>query len=101
MNNLVGTEPSGDVDTGDAATAVNMLAVEDAAQWNTFVIDIAAGGAGTHVVTVSANGGAAESFEVTTGSGLEADGAYITIGSSGTGGITAFDVDYLSVKQEP
>jgi hypothetical protein len=101
MNNLVGAEPSGDVDTGDAATAVNMLAIEDASQWNTFVIDIAAGGSGTHVVTVSANGGAAESFDVTVGSGTEAESPYITIGSSGTGGITAFDVDYLSVKQNP
>jgi hypothetical protein len=97
MNNLVGTEPSGDVDTGDTPE-MNAAAVEDAAQWNTFVIDIVAGGAGTHVVSVSVNGGVAESFEVTTGSGLEADGPFITIGSSGTGGITAFDVDYLKVS---
>jgi hypothetical protein len=62
------------------------------------VIDIVAGGAGTHVVTVSANGGAAESFDVTLGSDMEADGPFITIGSSGTGGITAFDVDYLEVS---
>jgi hypothetical protein len=100
MNSLVGTEPTSDVDTGDAASAVavNMMAIEDATQWNTFVIDIAAGGAGTHVVTISANGGEAQSFDVTLGSDLEADGPYITIGSSGTGGITAFDVDYLSVS---
>jgi hypothetical protein len=98
MNNLVGTEPSGDVDSGDAATAANSMVIDDATQWNTFVIDIAAGGAGTHIVTVSANGGAAESFEVTTGGGLEAEGPFIAIGSSGTGGITAFDVDYLSVS---
>ena len=98
MNNLVGAEPSGDVDTGEAATAVNMLAIEDAAQWNTFVIDIVAGGAGTHVVTVSANGGPAESFDVTVGNGTETGGPYIVIGSSGTGGITAFDVDYLEVS---
>jgi hypothetical protein len=100
MNSLVGTEPTGDVDTQDAAAAValNMMVVDDAIQWNTFVIDIVAGGAGTHVVTVSANGGPAESFDVTLGSDLEADGPYITIGSSGTGGITAFDVDYLSVS---
>jgi hypothetical protein len=100
MNNLVGTETTSDVDTQDAAAAVamNMMAVDDATQWNTFVIDIVAGGAGTHIVTVSANGGPAESFDVTLGSDLEADGPYITIGSSGTGGITAFDVDYLSVS---
>jgi hypothetical protein len=99
MNSLVGTEPTSDVDTGDAANAValNMMPIEDASQWNTFVIDIVAGGAGTHVVTVSANGGPAESFDVTLGSDMEADGPFIAIGSSGTGGITAFDVDYLSV----
>ncbi|MCP4607343.1 MAG: LamG domain-containing protein, partial [Planctomycetes bacterium] len=100
MNNLVGAEPSGDVDTGDAANAValNMMAIDDASQWNTFVIDIVAGGAGTHIVTVSANGGEAESFDVTAGNSLEADAPFIAIGSSGTGGITAFDVDSLSVS---
>jgi len=99
MNSLVGTEPTSDVDTEDAANAValNMMAIDDATQWNTFVIDIVAGGAGTHVVTVSANGGPAESFDVTLGSDMEADAPFIAIGSSGTGGITAFDVDYLSV----
>ncbi len=99
MNNLVGTEPSGDVDTDAAATAtaVNMLAIEDATQWNTFVIDIAPGGAGTHVVTISANGGPAQTFDVTMGGGTEKDVPYIAIGSSGTGGTTAFDVDYITV----
>ena len=99
MNNLVGTEPSDDVDTGDAAAvAVNMINVEDATQWNTFVIDIAASGSGTHVVTVSANGGAAQSFDVTAGTGAEKTNPFIAVGSSGTGGITAFDVDYLSIS---
>jgi hypothetical protein len=100
MNNLVGTEASGDVDTGDAAAAVamNMIAIDDATQWNTFTIDIAAGGAGTHIVTVSANGGPAESFEVTIGTDLENDTSSLLIGSSGTGGNTAFDVDYVSVQ---
>ncbi|MDT8301001.1 MAG: hypothetical protein RQ760_05910, partial [Sedimentisphaerales bacterium] len=96
MNNLVGTEPSGDVDTGEGD--LNAVAIDDASQWNTFVIDIVAGGAGTHVVTVSANGGAAESFDVTVGDGTEAEAPYIAIGSSGTGGITAFDVDSLSIS---
>ena len=77
---------------------MNMVAIEDATQWNTFVINIVAGGAGTHVVTVSANGGPAESFDVTEGVGTEGGSAYIAIGSSGTGGITAFDVDSLSVS---
>ncbi|HQA88274.1 MAG TPA: hypothetical protein PK316_01390, partial [Sedimentisphaerales bacterium] len=96
MNNLVGTEPSGDVDTGDAGVA-NVLAIADATAWNNIVIDIVAGGAGTHVVTVSVNGEAAQSFEVTAGTGTEKDYGYIAFGSSGTGAVTAFDVDYLSV----
>jgi hypothetical protein len=47
------------VDTGDAvaAVAMNMMVVDDVTHWNTFVIDIVAGGAGTHVVSVSVNGG--------------------------------------------
>lgn len=99
MNNLVANVPSGNVDTGEAATATNMLAIADATQWNTFVIDIAAGGAGTHTVSVSVNGGPAQSFEVTVGTDLEGTGSYITMGSSGTGGLTAFDVDYISVAR--
>jgi hypothetical protein len=101
MNSLVGAEASGDVDHSDAAaaTALNSLAIDDATAWNTFVIDIAAGGAGTHVVTISANGGEPVSFDVTAGSGTQGDANYITVGSSGTGGITAFDVDYISVAQ--
>jgi regulation of enolase protein 1 (concanavalin A-like superfamily) len=99
MNNLVGTEPTGDVDSGDAATAVNSLAIDDATAWNTFVINIAAGGAGTHVVTISANGGEPVSFDVTAGDGEEESYPYIAVGSSGTGGTTAFDVDYISVAK--
>ena len=98
MNNLVGAEPSGDVDTEDTADTIvakNWVAVDDVTQWNTFVVDIAAGGAGTHTVTVSVNGGAAETFDVTVGDGLEGDASYLALGSSGTGGITAFDVDYV------
>jgi len=98
MNNLVGDVPSADVDTGDTAVASNMIAVNDVTQWHTFTIDIAAGGAGTHIVSVSVDGGPAESFEVTTGDDPASDASHITIGSSGTGGITAFDVDYITVS---
>ncbi|MBN2131203.1 MAG: hypothetical protein JW741_17010, partial [Sedimentisphaerales bacterium] len=96
MNNLVGTEPSGDVDTGDAGVA-NVLAIDDATAWNDLVIDIVAGGSGTHVVTVSVNGAPAQSFDVTSGTGTEENYAYIAVGSSGTGPVTAFDVDYVTV----
>ncbi|UCD51975.1 MAG: hypothetical protein JSW27_04920, partial [Phycisphaerales bacterium] len=101
MNNLVGTAPTGDVDTEETAETImakNWLAVDDITQWNTFAVSIAAGGAGTHVVRVSVNDGPAQEFNVTVGDGLEGEGSYLAIGSSGTGGITAFDVDYLAFK---
>jgi hypothetical protein len=97
MNGLLGTEPSGDVDTDDAAAA-NLLPIADATAWNDLVIDIVAGGTGTHIVTVSVNGEEALSFDVTAGDGEEEDYSYIAVGSSGTGAVTAFDVDYLSVS---
>jgi hypothetical protein len=104
MNNLVGTEPTGDVDTSDvaAATAVNILPVPDVTQWNTFTITFEAGGAGTHIVSIWVNDdpSSLQKFDVTVGTGLEGNaggtypgGLYIAVGSSGTGGITAFDSD--------
>ena len=98
MNSLGGTEANEDtVDTDDGAIR-NVLAIDDATAWNTIVVDIAPGGAGTHIVTVSVNGGPAVSFDVTAGNRCDEDGNYIAIGSSGTGGITAFDVDYVMVS---
>ena len=102
MNSLGGTEANEDtVDTDDAdAGAIrNVLAIDDATVWNTVVVDIVAGGAGTHIVAVSVNGSPAELFEVTAGDRCDEDGNYIAIGSSGTGGITAFDVDYIKVSR--
>ncbi|MBW7992102.1 MAG: S8 family peptidase [Planctomycetes bacterium] len=106
MNNLVGSEPSENVDTGDSATAVNTIDVRDVTQWNTFVIYIFPGkgthivsdrAPGTHYVSVSVNNGPAEIFEVTVGTGIESENPYISIGSSGTPVMTAFDVDYFAV----
>jgi hypothetical protein len=99
MNGLGGTEANEDaVDTGDAGSIRNVLAIDDATAWNTVVVDIAPGGAGTHIVTVSVNGGPAVSFDVTAGNRCDENGNYIAIGSSGTSGITAFDVDYIKVS---
>jgi hypothetical protein len=97
VNGLLGAESSGDVDTGDAATP-NSIAIDDATAWNTITVDIAAGGAGTHVLTISINGGEAVSVDVTAGDALDGTNNYVAIGSSGTGGITAFDVDYVKVR---
>jgi len=99
MNNLVGTTSSGDVDTGVATAVANTMALADASQWNTIVVDIAAGGTGTHVVTVSVNGGAPQSFDVTAGTGIQGTVNYIALGSSGTGPYTAFDVDYFRINE--
>jgi hypothetical protein len=97
VNGLVGTEMSGDVDNGDSAT--NAVTIDDATAWNNVVVDIAAGGAGTHILTISVNGGDAVSVEVTTGDSMDGENDYIAIGSSGTGGTTAFDVDYIKVSR--
>ncbi len=101
MNNLVGDAPSGDVDTEDTADTIvgkNWIAVDDVTQWNTFTVGIAAGGAGTHIVAISVNGGPAQLFDVTAGDGLEGEGSYLAMGSSGTGAVAAFDVDYVAFK---
>jgi hypothetical protein len=97
VNGLLGTESSGDVDTGDAATP-NYIAIDDATDWNNVMVDIAAGGAGTHVLTISVNGGEAVSVDVTAGDALDGANNYVAIGSSGTSGTTAFDVDYIKVS---
>jgi hypothetical protein len=97
VNGLLGTEMSGDVDTGDAATP-NYIAIDDATAWNNVTVDIAAGGAGTHVLTISINGGDAVTIEVTAGDAMDGENNYVAIGSSGTGAVTAFDVDYIKVS---
>jgi len=95
VNGLVGTEMSGNVDTGDSET--NAVAIADATAWNTITVDIAAGGAGTHVLTICVNDECVD-VEVTTGDAMDGENNYVAIGSSGTGGITAFDVDYILVE---
>ncbi|MBW7992675.1 MAG: LamG domain-containing protein [Planctomycetes bacterium] len=77
----------------------NKVSVDDATQWNTFVIEIADSGSGKYSVSVSANGGDAQTFDVTPGTGVVEDGSYITIGSPDIAGrvATAFDVDYISI----
>jgi len=98
MNGLGGTEANEDtVDSDDEGAIANILPIADATAWNTVVVDIAAGGTGTHIVTVSVNGDPAASFDVTAGDRTDEDGDYLAIGSSGTGAITAFDVDYVLV----
>ena len=104
MNNLVGRSPSDHVDSNDTTPDIrsrNWLPLADASQWNTFRIHISAGGVGTHRVRVSVNGGPAQDFAVTVGTGREGGDlqgqSYIAMGSPPTNSSCAFDVDYLSV----
>jgi hypothetical protein len=103
VNELNGTVPTGNIETGDTGIA-SYVPVDDATAWHTFVIDIMAGGAGTHQLSISVDGGAPTLLDVTAADDYEWDDpaiSTIAMGSSGTGGITAFDVDYIRVVPEP
>jgi hypothetical protein len=102
MNNLNGNAPHGGVDTGDGGT-VNEYIV-DVTQWHTYVAEIWAGGAGTHLVRLSVDGGPTSTYEVTAGDNI--DSAYenlsqIMMGQSGTGETSAWDVDYFRFAPVP
>jgi hypothetical protein len=83
-----------------AGNSGNKISVDDATQWNTYVIEIDAGGSGTHILKVSANGGDAQTFEISAGTGVVENGTYIAVGSPDIAGrvATAFDVDYIKVS---
>jgi hypothetical protein len=101
LNELNGTVATDDVTTGETGVP-SYVPVNDATAWHTFVIDIVAGGAGTHQLSISIDGGPPAVVDVTVGTGLDFDDvSFIAMGSSGTGGITAFDVDYFSAVPEP
>jgi hypothetical protein len=104
VNELNGTSPTGDIDTGDTGLA-SYVPVDDATAWHTFTIDIMTGGSGTHQLSISVDGGAPTLLDITAGDDYEWDDGdpinYIAMGSSGTGGITAFDVDYFKAVPEP
>jgi hypothetical protein len=97
MNNLNGNAITGDVDTGDAGTA-NLLPL-DPTLWHTYVIDIVAGGAGTHVVSVSVDGAPAVNFDVTAGSGSDFPVSYLAIGQGATTPGGAIDIDYITIPE--
>jgi hypothetical protein len=103
LNELNGASATNSIDTGETGVA-SYVPVDDATAWHTFVIDIAVGGTGTHQLSISIDGGAATVVDVTAGADFEWDDLgikYIAMGSSGTGGITAFDVDYFKAVPEP
>ncbi len=98
MNNLNGAAVSGDVDwQGDDAGTQNILALDPTA-WHEFWITIAAGGSGTHVVDIYADGSLSPTtFEVTAGSGDDFGGiGYIAMGAGSTPQHGAMDVDFMA-----
>ncbi|MBN2269355.1 MAG: PEP-CTERM sorting domain-containing protein [Sedimentisphaerales bacterium] len=100
MNNMNGSAVTGDVDSGEAG-ALNFLPL-DPTVWHDFIIDIIAGGTGTHIVGISVDGGPSVGFNLTAGSGNDYDGInYLAIGQGSTGQSGAIDIDYVSVIPEP
>jgi hypothetical protein len=91
-------------DTGATGTP-SYVPVNDATAWHTFVIDIA------KLVTVedheyrlsiSVDGAPAVTRDVTAATGLEYSGLDILhMGSSATGGYSAYDIDYFKAIPEP
>jgi hypothetical protein len=103
VNELNGTSPTADVETGQTGNP-SYVPVDDATVWHTFVIDIVAGGTGTHQVSISVDGGLATVLDVTAGRGEDDDLEfinYVALGCSGTGTTAAFDIDYVYVVPEP
>jgi len=102
MNNLNGTSPSGDVDTGEGGT-LNQL-VLDPTEWHEFWITIEAdtSGGGTHKVTIWIDGDveSPSTFHVTAGRGDRAYDTinYLALGAGNTNHNGAFDVDFFAYK---
>ncbi|UCG46184.1 MAG: PEP-CTERM sorting domain-containing protein [Phycisphaerales bacterium] len=95
MNNLNGTSPTGSVDTGEGGTT-NVLALNPAV-WHEYWVTIAAGGTGTHVVSVYVDGSLVPTvFDVTAGNGNDYDDSYLALGQGSTGQSGAMDVDFVS-----
>jgi hypothetical protein len=103
MNNLNGTSPSGDVDTGEGGT-LNQL-VLDPTEWHEFWITIEAdtSGGGTHKVTIWIDGDVENpsTFHVTAGRGDRAYETinYLALGTGNTNHNGAFDVDFFAYKE--
>jgi hypothetical protein len=103
MNNLNGTSPIADVDTGEGGT-LNQL-VLDPTEWHEFWITIEAdtSGDGTHKVTIWMDGDVENpsTFHVTAGRGDRAYDTinYLELGAGNTNYNGAFDVDFFAYKE--
>ena len=103
VNELNGNVPTSSSDTGEGL-GPSYVPVNNATAWHTFVIDITAGGAGTHQVSIAVDGNPATVLDVTAGIKTEYDSLnsyFLTMGSSSTGAYTAFDIDDISAVPEP
>jgi len=100
MNSLNGMSPSGSVDEGEGTE--RLFSLSDATAWHEFWITIESGGAGTHQVTVYADGNlTGTTFDVTSGNGgisEYSDISYLAMTLGNTGEYGAVDVDFVSWK---
>jgi hypothetical protein len=92
MNSLNGTSLSSNVDSGEGTANIIPL---DPTVWHDFWVTIQAdtSGVGTHQVDVYVDGGPAQTFLVTAGTGNDYDGVgFIGLGAGSTNASTAFDI---------
>jgi hypothetical protein len=104
MNNLVDLNVGSrsDVDTRDVSAAIiarNYVPLANASAWNTFDITIAAGGVGTHQVSVSVNSIAQGTWDVTSGNGDDYNLNVLMMGQGSTGEMGAIDIDYITIPE--
>jgi hypothetical protein len=103
MNNQNGNVVGEDFADTDDGGIVNQYVV-DVTQWHTYVAEIYGGGPATHVVNLSVDGGAPVRYYVTAGDAIDSafgDTSQIMMGCSGTGEMSAWDVDYFRFAAVP
>ncbi|KPK48760.1 MAG: hypothetical protein AMK72_06120 [Planctomycetes bacterium SM23_25] len=101
MNSLI-TGTGSDVDPWEydaTGETLNQVPV-DVTQFHEFWIQIVAGGAGTHQVTVWMDGDIANgvTFDVSAGDGNDFNDSYIGMGCGATGAMGAIDFDFFAYK---
>lgn len=100
LNGLNGNTPTDKVDPYDGEGQFNAMVVKNPDDWHEFLVTVIpdATGVGTHVVTVTIDGGSTEAFILTAGNDNEYAGNFIGLGAGSTGQWGAFDVDYIAYQ---
>ena len=95
--------PADQDQTNTGETGVpSFIPIADATAWHTFVVDIASLGGTEYRLSISVDGAPVVTRDVTAASGLEySNEDIIHMGSSATGGYTAYDIDYFNAVPEP